>query len=305
MLYYLFLLFPGLHPAAYLALVLSAFGFLAWVGKDHLAGAMGQARQALGGMAREMLHGSGWRRWELISTVILIVVVLGGSAYWFGVPLWLRPIVGHDVVGYAFMGKLLFHERSLQPIWVKDFSDRGFYYLTLHMPSFSLLLVWENLLASLAGVAQDFYFRTIGLYYALLLMAIQYIWLARTNKLLALAGWVLLLTSSVFLDSMKLLHIDSFRIFFLSVSWIFLAYHWKNQDFTSLVGFSLFGGLAAAAHALCGLLTCMGLAFLPLFMKGGLGKRVSHTAQACGMVLLFGGAHYVFDLCWGRRWLFF
>lgn len=305
LLYYLLLLAPGLPPAAYFAILLLVFTAMVWGGKNHLAEAWQEAGAGWARLFKHLTQYSWAKRWEAAAWVLFVGSLMTVLIVWYGLPLFKGSLHGHDILGYGYVGKMILQARSLEPIWVRDFSDRGYYYVTLHMPGVPLLWVWENIVAAFFGITQDLYFRTVGLYYALLIMAVQFLWLVRVSKLLALVGWLVLLSSMPFLWMLGEPHVDSFRIFLLGVSWIFLAYHWKNNDFTSLACFSLFGGLASTAHALCALSTTLAFFFLPLFMTGNLRSRVLRTCQAFFMVMAFGACHYMFDLLWGRHWLLY
>jgi len=211
-----------------------------------------------------------------------------------------QPLIGHDILNYGITGRMLFEEKSLSPIWTKNFSENGFKYLISHAPSFPLLLTWEELINSLFQIKSDLYFKSISAYFGLLIVGIQFYWIAKKNKWLAIVTAFALLSGLGFFLLFIQRSIDSYRIFLFVISWIFLAYSIKQKDFLSLLMFGMFSGFAAFSHRIGAVLVGINCVVFCIILDTNFKTRVMKTAVVIILLLVFGGSHYIFDLGWGR-----
>lgn len=224
------------------------------------------------------------------------------------------PIEGHDTLIHGNIGKMYYAEKAV------EYSDRilnkksGFFFTGSPKPSFSLLLTWEMILngcfSSQTGALNSFdmsfdlYFRSVSAYYGLLILLVQFCWLYRKNRYLALLGIVVLFSAFKFFQIFVSYHLDSYRLFFLILSWIFLAYSLKNRDRLSLFLLGVFSGFTAFTHVIGGLVAIVnGLAFF-LFLGKPLKERLLKTLVLFLVILIFGGLHYILEAFWGAKWGF-
>jgi len=232
----------------------------------------------------------------------MLLVVLVGVLSLYPVSILKTPVEGHDALIYGNLGKTYYHERQVPYEKVMKPRQNGFYFQGSTKPSFSLLLTWEMMLNSgNANQSQQFdlYFRSISGYYGLLIIAVVFLWLYRKNKFLALLGILVLLSGLRFFLMLVDYHLDSYRIFFLLVSWIWLAYTIKKRDHLSFFLLGVFSGFMAFTHVI-GLVAALvnGLAFL-IFAEQGFLERTVKTAAFFGLTVVFGGVHYLLEALYG------
>ena len=215
-----------------------------------------------------------------------------------------HPLMGTDVVQYGIVGNMLFEAKSLLPIWSKDFAESGFVYKITCAPSFSLLLTWEHLLDSIFALKSDLYFRSLSAYYGFLILGVQFYWVAKRNKWLALLAAVALMSGYGFFLVFLKKHIDSYRIFFVCLSWIMLAYSLRDKNVTAYLLLGAFSGLAAYAHRIGIIVAGINCLVFFMIMQGGFRTRLLRVSCVFVFILACGGDHYIFDLIWGTGdWL--
>jgi len=302
-LYHAFLFFPGHSNIFYLALISIIYLTMAGVGFNS-AGVL--CNEIITGFKTKLQvwRESRYKRFELILLSLLIGVPLALYLYLYFAKFLPQPLTGHDVLIYGTAGKILFGAKSLTPIWVADFAESGFIYKILHAPSFSLLRTWEELINGLFSVKSDLYFKSISAYYGLLIIGVQFYVVSKKDKWLAVAAMAALLSGFAFFLIFFTRHIDSYRIFFIGVSWICLMRSLMWEDRLSFVMLGVFSGFSAFSHRI-GLVFALinVLAFL-IMMKNTLWARMWHGAVIVLCILACGGDHYVFDLIWGQGgWL--
>jgi hypothetical protein len=210
-----------------------------------------------------------------------------------------QPLIVGDALTYGMKGRILFDEKSLVPIWVLQYTSTGFSTFTMAPPSFSLLLTWEELANSLFQAKSDVYFKSITTYYGLLILSIQYYWVAKYNKWAAVLSVFALLSSLTFFISFLQPHLDLYRIFFISVSFIWLAYAVKEKDFLSLLMFGIFSGFTAFAHRIGLVMVVINCIVFLITVDSNFKTRIIKTVILVLLILAFGGDHYIFDLIWG------
>ncbi len=154
------------------------------------------------------------------------------------------PIEGHDTLIHGNIGKMYYVEKAVKYSDYIHNKKSGFFFVGSPKPSFSLLLTWEMILNRCFSLQKeslkpfdisfDLYFRSVSAYYGLLILLVLFCWLYRRNRYLALLGMVVLFSAFKFFQVFVGHHLDSYRLFFFILSWIFLAYSLKNRDRLSL-----------------------------------------------------------------------
>jgi len=304
LLYYLFLFLPHRSTLFYLISIIIVYSMLALVGRKHIT-------ELCTGVVNKIKIGPNYLKNVLKSSniIVLSMSLLCITFLSYILFLFLRnrlqyPLYGHDVLDHGIMGKILFAEKSLEPIWVRDFAGNSFLYLSKHAPSFSLLLTWEKIVSSVFAAGGDLYFKSISTYYGLLILGIQFYWLSRKNIYLAILGAFALLSGLSFFFTLTTYHLDSYRIFFLSISWIFLAYALKEKDIFAVLVLGIFSGLAAFAHSVGMVLVVFNCLAILLFLGEDFKKRLLKTGIVALLITVFGGIHYMIDTFCGRGWIF-
>ncbi len=238
LLYYMLMLIGGGPVWFYVSLVTITFGLLLFAGRSALPLTIGAAKSFAGHTRDRFRQISGPARVERVLYWTLVFALLAAFLVIFTANTLQLPIDGHDVLVYGNTGKIYYHEKTVA--YRDDLLDRdnGFYFAGSPKPSFSLLYTWELMLNDLfrpgpdpkksspaPGVEnRDIFFRAISAYYGLLIICLTFFWLYRKNRYLALLGILVLLSGMQFFRVLFHLHLDSYRIYFLLLSWIFLAY---------------------------------------------------------------------------------
>jgi hypothetical protein len=215
------------------------------------------------------------------------------------------PLDGTDALRYATLGKILFAEKSLEYRWIRPYPKTGVYFSSNHAPSFSLLLTWEKIMDSSFSADKDLYYKSTGTYYALLILIIMFFWLSKKNKYLALLGIFAILSGFSFFQTLITQHLDSYRIFFLVISWIFLAYSIEKNDSLSFLLLGIFSGFAAFAHTIGAVIVIFNCLALFIFLKDNLKNKLSRTGFIIILIIIFGWFHYILDIFWGFGWIIF
>lgn len=303
-LYYLLLVIHGLPNLFYLAAVFLVYlALLVWGRKSVSIIARDLKKKfRLGFMA-----GKG-KRWKNLLYFSFLFVLLVVFLYIYLGSILQVPIVDHDILVYGNIGKLYYMEKAVR------YSENiynpidGFFFIGSPKPSFSLLLTWEMMMnRSFAGgndLSFDMYFRSVSVYYGLLILSVVFYWLYRRNRYLALLGIIVLFSGLKFFQVFVSYHLDSYRLFFLILSWVFLAYSLRSKEPLAFLLLGVFSGFTAFTH-LIGVLVAMvnGLAFF-LFQEARFKERLLKTLVLSAIILFFGGIHYVLEAVLGARFGF-
>ena len=248
------------------------------------------------------------------SYILLPVVLLIGFLILYVSSTLQTPLEGHDILVYGNIGKMYYQEKSIT--YSKNIYNKetGFFFSGSPKPSFSLLLTWEMILngcfrpevnsKKAHDMTFDIYFRSTSAYYGLLILFIIFLWLHRKNKYLALLGILVLLSGLRFFLMLVNYHMDSYRIFFLFLSWIFLAYSIKNRDHFSLFLLGVFSGFTAFCHLIGVAVAVINCIALFIFLEKPFKERLIKTVVLSLLVLAFGGIHYLLDAFYGAKWGF-
>ncbi len=302
-LYYSLLVVPHQSNFIYLMVVILPFLGFAFVG-----------RTALSQMASYFIQ---WRRssWQTFTALsksrkvwvllfwLLLTSVLAGYLWMYGNFTLHTPLEGHDVLQYAVMGKIYFQEKTIEFHGYRPYEKTGFYSRTSHAPSFSLLATWERLFNSFFGGKQDLYFKSVGAYYGLCIVFVFAYHLLRRSRLLTLLGLLALFSGLGFFLTLVTFHLDSYRMFFLLVSWILLAKGIMKRSRYLLIVMAVFSGFAAFAHSLGAIVAGLNVAALMVFYEGTWKEKLTWGSLSAVIILLCGGVHYVIDTFWGAGWI--
>ncbi|HLP48668.1 MAG TPA: hypothetical protein VK186_17790 [Candidatus Deferrimicrobium sp.] len=303
-LYYLLLVIHGLPNNFYLAAVFLVYlVLLAWGRKSIpllLRGLRAKFRTAW--MAGKR------KRWGHILYFSFLLALLAAFIYLYLGSILKVPIADHDTLVHGNIGKMYYMEKAVKYSDNMFNSIDGFFFIGSPKPSFSLLLTWEMIMnRSFAGgndLSFDMYFRSISVYYGLLILLVVFYWLYKKNRYLALLGILVLFSGLKFFQLFISYHLDSYRLFFLILSWIFLAYSLKNREPLAFFLLGVFSGFTAFTH-LIGLLVALvnGLAFF-IFQEAPFKERLLKSLTLGLVMVLFGGIHYILEALWGARFGF-
>jgi hypothetical protein len=242
----------------------------------------------------------------MVNTLLVLIIAIPVAYYLtvYFTKIIHQPLRDYDILDYAISGGMLFDDKSLRPIWTETFSPRGYLYKILHAPSFSLLFTWEQITNTLWQIKSDLYFKSISVYYALLILLVQYYWVAKQNKALAIVSSIALLSGLSFYKSLLRPHIDTYRIFFIAMSYIWLAYSVKNPRLLAVLLFGIFSGFAAFTHRIGLIVALLNCFVFCVMLECSVRKRLALGGAVLSLILIFGGGHYSIDLFLGQgNWL--
>jgi hypothetical protein len=248
---------------------------------------------------------SAYYRIEFIVFSLVIILLLASFLFLYATNTLQTPLDGTDALKYGTLGKILFKEKSLEYRWIRTNPKTGFYFIANSAPSFSLFLTWEKIMDSFFNADKDLYYKSFSAYYALLILSVLVFWLSKKSKYLALLGVFALLSGFSFFHTLIQQHLDSYRIFLLIISWIFLAYAIEKKDFLSFCLLGIFSGFAAFAHTIGAILVILNCLTLFIFMEGNLKNKLSRTSFITILIIIFGWFHYILDTFWGFGWVIF
>jgi len=303
-LYYLLLVIPGKPHWFYVCAVLAIYCGLAYAAVPGFTWMYRHAREYLASRwntYRPLTPGEKIKRGIYPLTVILLLALFLGL--YAGNTLQ-TPIDGHDALVYGNFGKLYAHRSEIRYMKQMTATKSGFVFIGSQKPSFSLLLTWELMLNSrTANTGNDFqfdlFFRSISGYYGLLIVAVVFLWVRRKNKYLALPALLIMVSGLRFVLMIVDYHLDSYRIFFLLVSWVWLGYTIKNKDDLSFVLLGIFSGFAAFSHPIGLLAAVLNLAAFLLFDERPLKTRLLKTVVLALLILACGNIHYPLEIFFG------
>ena len=301
--YYSFLLIPSRSSLFYLTMVGLIYLVITIFGKNHFKPLLISLYNGLKKLV--MIKGDKYKQISHILFLLMIFIPITVYLIVYLMQILPRPLMRHDMLNYGITGKMLFEAKSLGPVWINDFAQNGYLYKILHAPSFALMMTWEQMINSLFHVDSDIYFRSIGAYYGLLILSIQFYWVSKQNKWLAVFSSFALLTGYDFLSLFIRNHIDSYRIYMFVISLIFMAYSLKYKDNLSLFLFGMSCGFSAFAHRIGIVIACINCFVFFITMDDKLKSRVIKTGVVVMLMLSFGGSHYLLDFIFGQgQWLY-
>ena len=298
LLYYSFFVFKHHSNIFYFILIAAVYFLMAVIGRKSFKHIFGDVKKNVKKVfiVKDLALG----KIEHIILMVIICVPLAVYLFFYLTKILPQPLIGHDILNYGITGRMLFDEKSLAPVWITNFSKSGYIYGALHAPSFSLLLTWEELVNSFFHASSDLYFKSISTYYGLLILSVQYYWVSRINRWLAVLAALALVSGLLFFTKFLFPHIDTYRIFFFIMSLVYLVYAVKKPDYLSVILFGIFSGFAAFAHRIGVVTTAISCITFIVMMDYNFKSRVIKAAIVIMLILAFGGDHYIFDLIWGR-----
>lgn len=305
LLYYFLLLFPRRTVPWYVVAVLGAYLLLSIIGRKQWALVARELSTSAKNAFRKFKEGDSPRKIETVVFSLTISVALTVFLSFFLSSTLRIPLDETDALKYGTLGKIVFQERSLEYRWVPTYPPTGFYQVINQAPSYPLLLTWEKMTGSIFHKDQDIYYKSISAYYAWLILGVLLFWLAKRSKYLALTGFFALLSAYPFFVTLFQQHLDSFRIFFLVVSWIYLGYAVIRRDRLSLFLLTLFSGLAAFAHTIGAILVIFNILAFFVFFPSSWREKFRNTVFLVILIIAFGWVHYILDTIWGFGWVFF
>jgi hypothetical protein len=301
LLYYLLLLVPGFDVSIYLWIITLFFIALGVISIKTLGSMLTHIKEFLRNFSAIKDNSISKRR-HVYWVVIFVLLAVYLWSY-IGLVRVIR-IEGHDALIYGNFGKMYYQQQKI--IYAKEMvpADNGFMFQGSPKPLFSLLLTWELMLNSEQmnrGIYFDTYFRSISGYYGLLIVGVMFMWLYRKNRYLALLGILAMLSGLRFFIMLVDHHLDSFRIFFLLVSWIWLAYSIKERDWFSYIMFAMFSGFAAFAHLIGLVIVLIGGGTYFLFSEEKIMQRIYKGLVFLFMLIGLGGIHYILEILIGTQ----
>ena len=304
-LYYLLLFSPHQSYLFYLLGVFVCYLFLSLLGRKCFSVLYTDITRKVRNLKKTFKNLNTYHQIELILFSSLVTFLLASFLFLYLTNTLQTPLDGTDALRYGTLGKITFKEKSLEYRWIRHYPKTGFYYSMNHAPSFSLLKTWEMIVDNFFSAEKDLYYKSISTYYALLIFGLMFFWLCKKNKYLALLGICALLSGFSFFQTLILQHLDSYRIFFLIISWIFLGYAIEKKDSLSFLLLGIFSGFAAFSHTIGAVLVVFNCLTLFIFIKGNLKYRLSRTCFVTFLIIIFGWFHYILDIIWGRGWIIF
>lgn len=299
--YYLLLLLPNFSYIFYSGFILVFYFTLALLTRKNLIIIIQELRNYFHQL--KLINKSATNNWDKYYPLVFYLAI----AYYvlLGVKnIFLKPITGHDMLEYAIQGKIFYHNVIIkyQQHLFDNFSN--FYYVGLHGYGFPLLATWERIFDHYFGINSDFYFRSVTVYYGLLILLIVYYWLNKKDKFIALAGVIALYFCYGYLIAVSEFHIDTFRISLFTITLICFARAIKDINWFTVFCLGFFGGMQAFSHSIGAILIVIELGLLFLFIKTNFVDRILKIGFATLIVLFFGGIHYVLDVFYGTGWIF-
>lgn len=311
LLYYLLLLVPGQSDVFYFGTICGLFAVGMAANYKQLP-ALTKLLSHLGKTVKKMLWpslgGHGFSAKGInhfigshFALMLLFVPYILAAAYL----ILTAPIDGTDLLQYGTQGRV-FHATKLIEYVPHRFDDAtGFYFVGLHGYTMPLSGTWELMCNSVFGTTGDLYFKSLTAFYGFLIAILTWIWVRKVDAALATITVFCLIGSFGYFSLFSTFHIDTFRIFLITCSFIFAIKMVQKPDRLTLIGAGVFGGLSANIHSLGVLLFCFMLLTMLLFMPGNLIKKRLPNLVVIGLIALFlGGMHYVLEIFIGTGWIF-
>jgi hypothetical protein len=303
LLYYGLLLFPHQGAVFYVVWVATWPLISVFLGRKSFGPLLSEISAAVRGTIARIKCRSLCGKLEAVVWVLLFCMLSMTAARIYFTRVLPAPVDEHDSLHYLILGEIYYEEKSFDFNGYRPYEETGFFSMSLHAPSFSLLHTWELMLGKFLDYDDDLYYKSCNLYYIGLLILIQVFWLSRRNRYLALLGVTGLMSGLWFLTSALTFHIDAFRIFFVVVSWIFLYYSLKDGNSFAVLLLGAFSGFAAFSHSMGVAVALINAVVLLLFYQGDWRRKVGTTLTVVLSATIFGGLHYVLDVAVGHGWI--
>ncbi len=287
LLYYLFLLVPGRPVLFYLINVFLVLAMLYVTVRVS-------PRDILAAIKTTFVNDYGRLvRWALMVAIAVFCVV------------WLclvveTPIIRHDVFEYATLAKLFARDRKI--VYSEHLFDpvTQFYYVGRHGFFFPLIASWERLVNSALHIDSDLFFKSISGYYLLLIVLGQLLVFHKKRPLLALFVPMNTLLVTALVSNLVYFHLDTVRLFFIGLCTLFVYYfmYTKSPPILYLLGVCL--GLGLNIHATALMFAAVMFPIVVFIPQGFLAEKLKRALALGGLIIMFGGIHYILDLFIGR-----
>jgi len=302
MLYYFLLFIPGQAHLFYIIGILAIYGVISifsfkgfqvlGVQLKNWVKASAASWKSMG--TKEKFKRAGYWTFLLVLLAVFLILYLGDTLR--------TPLEHHDALAYGNLGKMYYQQKQIAYSRVMRPAPNGFYFQGSQRPSFSLLLTWEMMLndeRTNQSPGFDLYFRSMSGYYGILFLGVYFFWLYRKNKYLALLGLLVIFSGLQFFLMLVNYHLDAYRMFFLVISWIWLAYTLKRKDGFSLFLFGVFSGFTAFTHLIGLVVAVFNVLALFIFYEDSFKARIFKVAAVVLLMAALGNIHYLLDVLFG------
>jgi len=303
-LYYLLLILPHFESIFYLLFISAAFTIMITINTKAIPQFLKITSSIFKSFLQTLNFKQGFNSYFFKSNNVAFGVLLIISA--FGIKnILLTQLPGHDVLEYMVQADIIFNEKIIQYVNNIYNSESGFYYVGLHGWSFPLQVTLEKMVDSISFYGYDLYFKSLTLWYGLILLAIIYYWVKKyMNAVYAFTTITLLFLAKGYLTSITFFHIDSYRMFFFSLSFLFTLQQINKPNFKLLPLLAFVTGISGFSHSLGVIISVILGAGLLFFIQKEWVYKLKFLASYTFLVLLFGGIHYVLDIIYGTGWIF-
>ncbi len=304
LLYYLLLIIPHQQNWFYLLVITVFFTGLTLINKKSIPHFLKNISWTISQFLNLIRLKKGLKHYFLQTNNIAIILLSPIIAYGcFNI--LLAQIPGHDVLEYLVQGEYFFNQKAIIYQSQNYNPVNGFYYVGLHGWSFPLQTTLEKLFDAVTFYGYDLYFRTLTLWYGILIIAVVYYFTKKhTSLFFAIAASLILVFTKGFFNAITSFHIDSYRIFLFTLSIIFILKYIKTPHINTLILLSIFAGSSAFTHSLSVLVAIFIGLTLFLFYQENFYNRLKSSIIYTFLILLFGGVHYIIDVFYGTGWIF-
>ena len=201
----------------------------------------------------------------------------------------LRGVSEHDTYEYMILGRHLYETGQINFSGFR-FLPGGFFYVALHGFIYPLLYTSQLFFSP----DSDLIFKSMSLYYALLLVFLFVLKLRKLPLSWLLPSLLLLLSSYGFIFSILQFHLESIRIFLLFVS-LLLAWDYMKRHRPCIHLLGLVLGLQAGLHFIGLVASLIIIAGVFFFNPVSLQEKTWVSVRLFFFVLLLGAVHYLLE----------
>ena len=301
LIYYLFLFIPSRSDAFYIVSILTVYMSMFLVSYPQLLSQFSSFVNS----AKNLVLVKRTQEDILLKIVFGVIILIPVTYYLFIYFRYIihQPIKGHDILNYAIVGKMLYQQKSLEPVWVENFSKNGYLYKIKMAPSFSLFTL-EQMVSRLFHLKSDFYFKSISTYYGFLILMLQFYWVSKKSKWLAILSSIALISGLGFYLKFFFPHVDTLRIYFVMLSFICLAFAIKDQHYFTSIFLGIVSGFATYTHRIGIGIASINILIYFVMMPQALKGRLFRMSVVIFFTIAMGGIHYILDLFLGTgMWL--
>jgi hypothetical protein len=233
------------------------------------------------------------------------VIVVGIVSLYAIRNLLLSTSLGHDFLEYIVQAGYMFDDKAI--IYSKEIYNQqtGFYYVGLHGWSFPLQYTLERLVDSFTTFGFGLYIQSLTLWYGLLILAIVYAKLKEHfNLRYTISAILIMVFAKGYLIAASYSHIDSYRIFFFTLSVFFTLQIIHKSELRIIPLLAFMAGTSAFAHSLGVFVAVVLGATLLFYLQRDWITRIKYVVGFGLLVLIFGVVHYLIDIFYGTGWIF-